>query len=489
MCWSPAAVGGPVTSRGLRAEGKVGRMSVPTIDRPSPADGTRPSTQGERVSWYFYDWANSAFSTTVISVFLSPYLTGVAKTAAGCGEDTNPCDTERLYPLGIPVAPTSFYAYVLSLSVVLQVLVMPVTGAVADRTAHRRRLLAFFAYLGAGATMGFLFLTGERYLLGGVLFLVANISFGASIVVYNSFLPQLAGPDDRDRVSSIGWATGYLGGGVLLLLNLAALVLGGKGHEDEIARWSLASAGLWWAAFTTLPLTGLRERPTAGADARAAAHAAPLADGFRQLGRTLRDMRSYPLTLLFLAAFLFYNDGIQTVIGLASLYADDYLQLSLDVQVQTILLVQLTAFGGALLLGRLAGRFGARRTVLASLVLWTVVVAIAYYLPVGQAVPFMLLGVLLGIVLGGSQALSRSLFSQLIPKGKEGEYFSFYEISDKGTSWLGPLLFGVSLQATGSYQVAIVSLVVFFVVGFVALLALPIRRAIEAAGNTPPRVL
>jgi UMF1 family MFS transporter len=173
----------------------------------------------------------------------------------------------------------------------------------------------------------------------------------------------------------------------------------------------------------------------------------------------------------------------------ASQYADDYLKLSAGVRAQTILLVQFTAFGGALLLGAIARRIGAWKTVLGSLVMWIGVVSIAYFLPVGEAIPFMILGVLLGIVLGGSQALSRSLFSQLIPKGKEGEYFGFYEISDKGTSWMGPLIFGLSLQATNSYRVAIISLVMFFVIGFFALLAIPMRRAIVGAGNQPPRVL
>jgi UMF1 family MFS transporter len=166
-----------------------------------------PSTRRERVGWYFYDWANSAFSTTVIAVFLAPYLTGIAEEAAGCGTDANPCDVERIFPLGIPVAVGSFYAYCLSL--VLQVLVLPIAGAIADRSAHRRRLLALFAYIGSAATLAFLFVVDDKYLLGGLLFIVANVAFGASIVVYNSFLPQLAGPDDRDRVSSIGWALGY----------------------------------------------------------------------------------------------------------------------------------------------------------------------------------------------------------------------------------------------------------------------------------------
>ncbi|HET6211423.1 MAG TPA: MFS transporter, partial [Micromonosporaceae bacterium] len=364
-------------------------------------------------------------------------------------------------------------------------LVLPVVGAIADRSPRKKQLLALFAYLGSAATIGLVFLTGERYLLGAGLLLLANVAFGASIVVYNSFLPQLSGPDRRDAVSSVGWAIGYIGGGLLLAFNAAATIIAGDDAKAEVARWSIVSAGVWWAAFTTLPLLRLHNRPPLAGVARGPV----LTDGFRQLGHTLRGLKAYPLTLFFLIAFLIYNDGIQTVITMAAVYADKYLLLSQSVQIQTILMVQFLAFGGALLLGAVAKRVGAWKTVLGSLLLWTVVLAIAYVLPVGKALPFVLLGALLGIVLGGSQALSRSLFSQLIPKGKEGEYFGLYEISDKGTSWLGPLLFGLAYQTTGSYQVAIISLVAFFAIGFVALLAVPIRRAIEAAGNTPPHVL
>ncbi|GAB3839860.1 hypothetical protein GCM10027610_046420 [Dactylosporangium cerinum] len=211
-----------------------------------------------------------------------------------------------------------------------------------------------------------------------------------------------------------------------------------------------------------------------------------LTDGFRQLWHTLRSLKAYPLTLFFLVAYLVYNDGIQTVIALASQYGTKELQLDDDVLVPTILMVQFLAFAGALLLGWLAKRYGAWKTLLGSLVLWTVIIVIAYFLPAKEPLLFVALGGGIGLVLGGSQALSRSLFSQLIPKGREGEYFGIYEISDKGTSWLGPLLFGLAYDTTRSYRVAIISLLVFFVVGFVALLAVPIRKAIEQAGNTPP---
>ncbi|SBT41449.1 MFS transporter [Micromonospora auratinigra] len=458
---------------------------TPAVAEPAPP----ASTRRERTGWYLYDWANSAFQTTVITVFLGPFLTTVTELAAGCELGADRCDGV-VHPLGIRVAAGSYYPYLISLSVFLTVFVLPVVGAIADRSVHKKRLLAAAAFTGAGATIGFAFVTGERYLLGGALFLIANISFGAAVVVYNSFLPQLGGPDERDGISSRGWAIGYLGGGLLLALNLVAVtVLSEEGNAQrtlDLARWSIVSAGVWWAAFTLLPLRWLREHPSAEAQ-RGGGNV--LTDGFRQLGRTLREVKTYPLTLFFLLAFLVFNDGIQTVITLASQYGTEELRLEQSTLIVTILLVQFLAFGGALALGALARRVGAWKTVLLSLVLWTGVIIAAFRLPAEAPVPFMILGGCIGLVLGGSQALSRSLFSQLIPAGKEGEYYGFYEISDKGTSWLGPLAFGLVFQLTSSYRVGLVSLLIFFVVGFALLAAVPIRKAIVAAGNTPPRVL
>ncbi|NYH41068.1 UMF1 family MFS transporter [Micromonospora jinlongensis] len=458
---------------------------TPTVDdTPPPA-----STRRERRGWYIYDWANSAFQTTVITVFLGPFLTTVAELAAGCELGADSCDGS-VYPLGIKIAAGSYYPYLISLSVFLTVFVLPVIGAIADRSAHKKRLLGGAAFTGAGATIAMAFVTGDRYLLGGALFLVANISFGAAIVVYNSFLPQLGGPDERDGISSRGWALGYLGGGLLLALNLVAITLLDEGDNPQrtldLARWSIVSAGVWWALFTLVPLRWLRERPSVAA---LSSGGNVLTDGFRQLARTMREVKAYPLTLYFLLAFLVYNDGIQTVITLASQYGTEELRLEQSTLIITILLVQFLAFGGALSLGALAKRIGAWKTVLLSLVLWTGVIIAAFRLPAEAPLPFMVLGAAIGLVLGGSQALSRSLFSQLIPAGKEGEYYGFYEISDKGTSWLGPLAFGLVFQLTSSYRVGLVSLLIFFVVGFLLLAAVPIRRAIVAAGNTPPRVL
>ncbi|MEV7230033.1 MFS transporter [Polymorphospora sp. NPDC051019] len=449
------------------------------------------STRRERTGWYFYDWAMSAFSTTVITVFLGPFLTSITEVAAGCELGAADC-TGYVYPLGIKVAAGAYFPYLVSLSVFLTVFVLPVTGAIADRSAHKKRLLAVAAFLGSGATIAMVFVTGDRYLLGGALFVFANVSFGAAVVVYNSFLPQLGGPDDRDGISSKGWALGYLGGGLLLMLNLVVVTLfseeGNPQRTLDLARWSIVSAGVWWSAFTLVPLFWLRERPSVEA-AAGGVRGNVLFDGFKQLGHTIKGLKAYPLTLFFLLAFLVFNDGIQTVIALASQYGTEELRLDQTTLIVTILLVQFLAFGGALLLGGVAKRIGAWKTVLMSLVLWTGVILAAFWLPAEAPIPFMILGAAIGLVLGGSQALSRSLFSQLIPAGKEGEYYGFYEISDKGTSWLGPLAFGLVFQLTNSYRVGLVSLLIFFVVGFLLLLAVPMRKAIIAAGNTPPRVL
>jgi UMF1 family MFS transporter len=454
----------------------------------SEAGGGPQSTRRERVGWYFYNFADHGFYTVIISVFFGPYLTSIAKTAAGCAADADSCSRPLVHAFGLAILPGSVFPYTVSLSVLLQVIVLPVAGAMADRTSHKKQLMAGFAYVGAAATVALLFLVGDRWLIGCVLFVVANLALGGSAVIYNSFLPQLAGPDARDRVSSIGWAFGYVGGGLLLALAVVAVFLRDSlgMSTGEVARWSIVAAGIWWAGFTVVPLLLLRNRPASAGD-HPRGHV--LADAFRQLTTTLRSLRAYPLSLFFLLAYLIYNDGIQAVISLAAVYATEELKLSQEVLVPTILMVQFVAFFGALLLGWMAGKVGARRTVLGSLIAWTALLGGAYFIPARHAILFVALAGLIGLVLGGSQALSRSLFSQIIPRGREGEYFGLYEISDKGTSWLAPLLFGLAFSLTDSYRIAIVSLVVFFVVGFISLLAVPMRRAILAVGNQPPRLL
>ncbi|MGR3873954.1 MFS transporter [Streptomyces graminifolii] len=446
-------------------------MGTDTL-RSQPA-GEAAERRREQRGWYFYDWACSVYSTSVLTVFLGPYLTSVAKSAA---------DPDGfVHPLGIPVRAGSFFAYSVSASVIVSILVMPLAGAAADRTGRKKPLLALAAYVGAAATTGLFFLDGDRYLLGGFLLIVANSSVAVSMVVYNSYLPQIAPPQERDAVSSRGWAFGYAAGSLVLVLNLILFTAHDSfGLSESMAvRVCLASAGIWWGAFTLVPLKRLRDRGRAPSEV-------PTAHGWRQLAATVRDMRGKPLTLSFLFAYLIYNDGIQTVISQASVYGSEELGLSQSTLITAVLMVQVLAVAGALGMGRLARTYGAKRTILGSLIAWMVTLAAGYFLPAGAPVWFFVLAAGIGLVLGGSQALSRSLFSHLVPPGKEAEYFSAYEMSDRGMSWLGPLLFGVTYQLTGSYRDAIISLVVFFVVGFALLARVPVARAISDAGNPLP---
>jgi MFS transporter, UMF1 family len=445
----------------------------------------------EQRAWSWYDWANSAYVTTTGTVLFAPYLTNVAERAA-CGADDD-CGRD-LSVLGLSVSPGSLVFYLITATTVVSALVLPVVGAIADRSGSRRRLLGGFAWVGAAAATAMVFVAGSNWQLGAVLLLVANVALGSSLVVYDAILCDIAGPDERDRVSSRAWAFGYLGGGLLLALELALVTYAespGGLSTGWAVRICLAGAGLWWAAFTVIPYRRLRDRPARVLPGGPAvpAGAGLVRGSFLQLATTLRDARRFPVTLTFLVAYLFYNDGIQTVITASSVYGQEQLGFDRSVLIATILLVQFVAFGGALLFGRIATRAGSRRTILGGLLVWILVVAVAFVLPAGDIVAFLVLATAIGLVLGGTQALSRSFYSQLVPRGREAEYFSLYQACERGTSWLGTLVFGLVHQMTDSYRPAILALVVFFVVGLVLLMRVDARRGIAQAGNAQPVVV
>ena len=418
-----------------------------------------PYSAREQRGWYLYDWANSAFATTAIALFLGPYLTALAKAAAD--------SAGFVHPLGLKVDARSYWSYLVSLSVILQVLVLPITGAIADYGRRKKECLAGTAYVGAAAATAMYFLQGEMYLWGGVLFIIANVSFGASVVIYNSFLPEIAPPEERDAVSSRGWGIGYLGGGVLLALNLLLFLNAERlGITEGLAvRISLSSSGLWWAVFTIPTLLALRNRGPA--KILRDGHSA-IRHTLGQLANTVRHVRGYPETITFLVAYLLYNDAIQAVLALASQFANDELKIPVSKLTLAILMVQFVGFFGAFGFNWIAAAMGAKRAVMLSLVLWTGTL-VYLYAAVRTTAQFFAVAAAVGIVMGGSQALSRSLYAQMIPAGREAEYFSIYEISDKGTSWMCPLIFGLALQFTHSYRIAILSLVVFFIAGLAVL--------------------
>jgi UMF1 family MFS transporter len=425
------------------------------------------ANQKQRIGWYFYDWANSAFYTTVISVFLGPYLTYITGNAAD--------SSGFVYVLGLSIYAHSFFSYCVSFSVLLQVLILPIIGSFADYTGSKKLLLGMFTYTGAIATMCFYFLDGSNFIFGGVLLIVANLSFGGAVIIYNSFLNDIASRSERDSVSSIGWAAGYLGGGILLALNLILFAnTESLGISSNYAiRISLCSAGVWWALFSLFTMVGLKSKRNINVIKLEKEDI--IVSSFKQLKETIIKTRENPRAMRFLIAYLLYNDGVQTVIVIATQFGANQLNLSQSFLIQVILIVQFVAFLGAILFNFISKKTGNKKAILFSLIVWSGCVIYSYLL-LDSATGFLVLAVVIALVLGGTQALSRSLFSLLIPENKEAEYFSIYEISERGTSWIGPLLFGLALQFTGSYRIGILSLIIFFVAGFAVLYKLKIQN-------------
>src|SRR5699024_9325111 len=408
----------------------------------------------EQRGWYFYDWANSSFYTSAITVFGALYMTAVAEADARTNHALNgstPCRADGtsntlvhcdISLFGVHFPAGSLWGYLLAAATILQVLLLPIVAALADRTQHKKGMLGVAAAVGAVATSLLVLVTGTNWELGLALYIIATVSWAASVIVYYSFLQDIATSDERDGVSSRGWAIGYLGGGLALALQLAFyLSRDAFGISQSTAvRICLLSTGIWWAVFTIIPLRSLRQHRPAPEPYRG--EGSVLTAGFKELATTLRSARAYPLTLAFLGAYLIYADGIATVVGVSAQYGKEELHFSNEVLITTILVIQFVAYVGATLVGMLARRFGAKRTILGTLVVWTLVLVSAYFVEAGQQLQFYGLAAGIGLVLGGTPALSRSLYSQLIPAGKEAQYYSLYKISERGTAWVGPWLFG-----------------------------------------------
>jgi MFS transporter, UMF1 family len=481
----PAFIARPPSS--LAEESLNAQPGTPGPGGPEAgAADSNPAQLSRRKGWYRYAWGAHAFPTTVTAVFLGPYLTDIARNAAG-GEN------HYLHLAGVSVRAESFYPFAVTAAALLQAAILPLVGAAADRSGRTRTLLTAAMGLGVVATLLFYTVSGGAYLWGGALFLAASLGYSTANVLANGYLPTLADPDERDAISSKGWAVGYLGGAVLLTVNLAvytahsALGL----SQAHAARVALASAGLWWLVFGTAGVrrltAGTSQLPRAGRPETL--QPAQTGTGYRQLGRTLAALSRNRNALLFLLAYMAYNEGVQTVISFASTYGTKELDLGQSVMASAILVVQFVAFGGALWMGRLAARHGTRRTISGSLVAWIVLLASAFAMTKHAAWQFYILGCAIGLVLGGTQALSRSLFAQIIPAGQESEYFGLYEVSQNGVAWIGSLTVALAIQFTGSYRLAIISLVAFFVIGLVLLARTDLRTAIRNAGNPVPERL
>jgi UMF1 family MFS transporter len=428
----------------------------------------------EIFGWKMYDWANSAFSTTIAGALFGPYLTRLAQSAVG--ENGVVLDLGALGAVTAKSLPT----LCVSISVGAQVFMLPILGALGEYSNLKKRLMALFCFLGVTASCLLFFVQGNLYLAGGLLFIVANICFGASIVFYNAFLPEITTEDQTDKVSSRGFAYGYLGGAILLVFNLILVLQAERlGISTGLAvRLSLLSAGLWWGGFALITFALLKSRP---AKKNLPPGQSYISAGFSELAATFKELRRLPLTARYLLGYLIYNDGIQTVIFASSTFLEQTLfpgQGNPKFLLQIFLVVQFIAVAGALLFERLAYLIKTKNAIIVSLIIWTAIVIYANRF-LDTVFEAWIMAVAIAIVLGGSQALSRSLFSRMIPVGKEASFFGLYEVSERGTSWMGPLLFSLVVSRTDSYRLALLSLIFFFVVGLIVLWLTDTDRAIR----------
>ena len=419
-----------------------------------------------------YDWANSAYVTTVVAGVLPIYFATAIVGKAGVQIGNTVVSADALW------------AYLVSASAMFVFLFAPVLGAISDFSASKKKFLITFAYTGSiCATLLYFCQSGDVWRTA-TLFLIAQIGYVGANVFYDAFLPQIASEDKIDWVSSKGFSYGYIGGGLQFAITLG--LVAGRGiigiGQGLAARIGMGMAGLWWAGFTLFTLKKLKEAEAIEAmPEKYQSHPkiiAYTAIGITRTLATIRKVRRFKHLLLFLIAFMVYNDGVQTVISMATIYGTEELGFSATILMVTLLMIQIIAAGGALLFGRIAGKIGAKRALMLALLLWSGVVTYAYFLH--TVTEFFILGAVVGIVLGGSQALSRSFYGAMIPKEASAEFYGFYSVFSKFSAIWGPLVFAIIRQITGTPRLAIISLMVFFIVGLILLAFVDEEKAKEA---------
>lgn len=419
--------------------------------------------------WAMYDWANSAYITTVTVAVLPIYFADAVVGEAG------------VRFAGMTFRATTLWAWMIGFSAFVIFLLAPMLGAIADFSASKKKFLMTFCYMGSVSTILLMMCGPGDIGLTMTLFVIAQIGFVGGNVFYDAFLPQIASEDKLDWVSGKGFAYGYIGGGLQFALSLALIAL----HEQLglsaslAARLAMAFAGLWWGGFALVTVFLLREDTTAGRlpDAYRSMNvwAAYIRVGCARTLATARKVGRLKHLLLFLLAFMVYNDGIQTVITLATIYGREELGLSPTDLMLTLLIIQFVAFFGALLFAKIGEKFSAKRALIISLVLWSGVVIYAYFMT--STMEYYVLGIVVGLCMGGSQSLSRSLYGSVIPVEASAEFYGFYSVFSKFSAIWGPLVFGIIDVVTGSTRSAILSLIIFFIVGLFLLSFLDMKKA------------
>jgi UMF1 family MFS transporter len=424
-------------------------------------------------SWCMYDWAGAAYITTVAVGLLPAYFASIVVGSGGV--------TIR----GTTYSATSLWGFAVGGAALIIFILAPVLGAIADFTGAKKRFLLLFAYAGSFFTILLYFSKAEDVWRTLILFFIAQLCFIGANVFYDAFLPQIATADKMDTVSGKGFSYGYLGGGLNFAITLGLVAGHSKIGISQIqaVRVGILGAGLWWAGFTLFAAKNLFETPSANTLPERYKNwrflpTAYAALGVSQLIRTAKRVRRFRYLVLFLVAYTLYNDGIQTVINMATIYGKEELKLSTTALLLTLLTIQAVASVGAIMFGRLANLVGTKRAVMIALVPWCLVVLYAYF--INTAVQFFAAGIMVGIVLGGSQALSRSFYGSMIPEEASAEFYGFYTVFSKFSAICGPVVFAIVRQTTGSARNSILSVIVFFILGLVLLYFVDENRARDA---------
>jgi UMF1 family MFS transporter len=434
---------------------------------------TRPETR----AWAMYDWALSSLQTTVLVAVFPIFFVRVA--AAGVPE----------------TRATQALATANTIAAVVMALLSPILGAISDYAAAKKRMLAASMVVGASATAGMFFIGRGEMFLASTLFVIALVGATASVVFYEALLPHIAAEDELDRVSSAGYAIGYVGGGILLAINLAWIqrpdwfgLPSGPGLSERAAslpaRLAFVSVAVWWVVFS-LPLLRRVPEPPRTLEPDESTQRGLLVAPFLRLAETLRQLRGFRQAFLMLLAFLIYNDGIQTIIKMATAYGTE-IGIGQSALISAVLLVQFVGVPFAFLFGAIAGRIGAKRAIFLGLIVYTAISVLGYYMR--TATHFFILAGLVGMVQGGTQALSRSLFATLVPTHKSGEFFGFYSVFEKFSSIFGPLVFAATIAVSGSSRNAILSVILFFAVGAVLLALVDVDEGRRAAREADAHV-
>jgi UMF1 family MFS transporter len=418
-----------------------------------------PSNRKVIFSWCMYDWANSAFATTIMAAVLPTFYSKVA------GADLK------------PNIASAYWGYTVSIAMITGAILAPILGAIADHTGARKRFMGFFAITGSIAAALLVLVSTGDWMLASLFYILGNISFTSSIIFNDSLLPHIAG-DRIDTVSTQGYALGYLGGGILLAINLAMIMkpeFFGIANAEWGSRISFLSVGIWWAAFTLPVMLNVPEPPVTIVKGE---YRNPVAAGFQRLAKTFAEVRNFKETFKMLIAFWLYNDGIGTIIVMATVFGSEIGIAQTDL-IGAILAVQFLGIPFTLLFGRIARRLSPKTGILICLLLYTGIAIGGYFIQ--NALHFWIMAVLVSMVQGGSQALSRSLYGSMIPKSKTAEFFGFYDVSSKVSGILGPFIFALVAQFTGSSRLSIVSIVFFFICGGLMLLTVNHKRGMETA--------